>query len=123
MTAELNPTLRRVAAASLLALLVLCVAWEIFLAPIRPGGSWLFLKALPLAFPLRGVLRGDVYTFQWASMLSLLYLMEGVVRATSDPSSASAALAGLETALAAVFFFSAILYVRPAKRAARSRRA
>ncbi|MBO9355299.1 DUF2069 domain-containing protein [Bordetella petrii] len=122
MNSELNPHLRRLAAASLLALIVLCVAWETFLAPIRPGGSWLFLKALPLAFPLRGILRGNLYTFQWASMLVLLYLMEGVVRAMSDPSPMSVALAGLETALSLVFFLSAILYVRPAKRAARARR-
>jgi len=123
MNPELNPHLRRLAAVSLLALIVLCVAWEIFLAPIRPGGSWLFLKALPLAFPLRGILRGSLYTFQWASMLVLLYLMEGVVRAMSDPAPLSAALAGVEIVLSLVFFLSAILYVRPAKRAARARRA
>ena len=51
MTAALNPTLRRVASASLVALLLLCLAWEIFLAPLRPGGSLLFRKALPLALP------------------------------------------------------------------------
>jgi len=123
MNVELNPALRRLAAASLLALIVLCVAWETMLAPLRPGGSWLLLKALPLAFPLRGVLRGDLYTFQWASMLSLLYLMEGLVRATSDPSGASAVLAWAEVGLSLAFFLSAIFYVRPAKRAARSRRA
>ncbi|MBO1111150.1 DUF2069 domain-containing protein [Bordetella petrii] len=123
MNPELNPHLRRLAVVSLLALIALCVAWETFLAPIRPGGSWLFLKALPLAFPLRGILRGSLYTFQWASMLVLLYLMEGVVRAMSDPAPLSAALAGVEIALSLVFFLSAILYVRPAKRAARARRA
>ncbi|SAI56786.1 Predicted membrane protein [Bordetella ansorpii] len=123
MTAALNPTLRRVASASLVALLLLCLAWEIFLAPLRPGGSLLFLKALPLALPLRGVLRGNVYTYQWAAMLSLLYLMEGVVRAMSDPLPASAALAGIEIVLSSVFFLSAIFYVRPAKRAARAKRA
>lgn len=123
MTATLNPTLRRVASASLVALLLLCLAWEIFLAPIRPGGSLLFLKALPLALPLRGVLRGNLYTFQWAAMLSLLYLMEGVVRAMSDPQPASAALAGIEIVLSSVFFLAAIFYVRPAKRAARGARA
>ncbi|HYG45595.1 MAG TPA: DUF2069 domain-containing protein, partial [Bordetella sp.] len=57
MNPELNPHLRRLAVASLLALIVLCVAWETILAPIRPGGSWLFLKAFPLAFSLRGILR------------------------------------------------------------------
>jgi len=123
MNPELNPNLRRLASASLLALILLCVAWETVLAPIRPGGSWLFLKALPLAFPLRGILRGNLYTFQWASMLVLLYLMEGVVRAMSDPSPLSAALAGLEIALSLAFFLAAILYVRPAKRAARAHRA
>lgn len=122
MNPELNPRLRRVAAAALLALIVLCVAWETFLAPIRPGGSWLLLKALPLAFPLRGVLRGDVYTFQWASMLVLLYLMEGAVRVMSDPAPLSMALAGVEVALSLAFFIAAILYVRPAKRAARAQR-
>jgi len=121
MPAELNPNLRRVAATALLALIVLCVAWETVLAPIRPGGSWLFLKALPLAFALRGVLRGNLYTLQWASMLVLLYLMEGVVRAMSDPAPLSAALAGIEIALSFVFFVAAILYVRPAKQAARAR--
>ncbi|CPN46663.1 DUF2069 domain-containing protein [Bordetella pertussis] len=123
MNAELNPTLRRGAVACLLALIVLCVAWETVLAPIRPGGSWLFLKALPLAFPLRGVLLGNLYTFQWAAMLVLLYLMEGVVRAMSDPAPLSAALGGVEIVLSGGFFLCAILYVRPAKRAARRSRA
>ncbi len=123
MSLELDPNLRRLATASLLALIVLCLAWETFLAPLRPGGSWLLLKAVPLAFPLRGVIRGDVYTYQWASMLSLLYLMEGVVRAMSDPAPLSAGLGALEAALAAVFFLAAIFYVRPAKRAARRERA
>ena len=123
MTVELNPQLRRLATASLLALIVLSVAWELWLAPLRPGGSWLVLKALPLAFALRGVGRGNLYTYQWASMLVLLYLMEGVVRAMSDPGQASALLGAVEAILAAVFFLSAIFFVRPAKRAARERRA
>lgn len=121
MSAELNPNLRRLASVALLGLIVLCVAWETVLAPIRPGGSLLFLKALPLLFPLRGVLRGNVYTYQWAAMLVLLYLMEGVVRAMSDPAPMSAALAGIEIALSSVFFIAAICYVRPSKRAARVR--
>lgn len=119
MNAELNPVLRHVATFSLLALLLLCVAWELFLAPVRPGGSWFFLKALPLAFALRGVARGNLYTFQWASMLVLLYLMEGVVRAMSDSSATSVMLAWVEIVLSTLFFLSAIFYVRPAKKMAR----
>jgi len=119
MQTELNPVLRVVAAASLFALIVLCVAWESVVAPIRPGGSLLILKALPLAFAVRGVARGNLYTYQWACMLALLYLMEGVVRAMSDPGTMSVMMAWGEIVLSSVFFLSAIFYVRPAKRAAR----
>jgi len=123
MNPELNPRLRLVASVSLFALIVLCVTWETVVAPVRPGGSWMLLKALPLAFPLRGILRGNLYTYQWASMLSLLYLMEGAVRAMSDPAPLSVLMAWGEIILSSTFFLSAIFYVRPAKRAARSQRA
>lgn len=108
---------------SLFALIVLCVTWETLVAPLRPGGSWMLLKALPLVLPLRGIVRGNLYTYQWAAMLSLLYLMEGAVRAMSDPAPLSVLMAWGEIALSTIFFFSAIFYVRPAKRAARRQRA
>lgn len=123
MNPELNPRLRLAASVSLFALIVLCVTWETVVAPLRPGGSWMLLKALPLALPLRGIVRGNLYTYQWASMLSLLYLMEGVVRAMSDPAPLSVLMAWGEILLSTLFFVSAIFYVRPAKRAARSQRA
>jgi uncharacterized membrane protein len=105
----------------LLALIALCVIWELFLAPLRPGGSLLVLKVLPLLLPLRGVLKGNLYTLQWAAMLILLYFMEGVVRAWSDPSPLSALMAGFEILFSFVFYLCAILYLRPAKRAAKQR--
>ena len=114
--AVLNAALQRMAAASLLGLFFLCLLWEIWLAPLRPGGTLLFLKALPLAFALRGVLKGSLYTIQWASMLVLLYLMEGAVRVVSDPPGPSILMAWIEIAFASIFFFSSIFYVRPAKR-------
>ena len=101
--------LRLVAAASLAALLVLCLAWELWLAPISPGGSWLALKALPLALPLPGILAGRRYTFQWASMLILAWFVEGVMRAWSERG-LSQALAGAEIALSLVFFFATVAY-------------
>ena len=101
---------------SLFALFALCVLWEIWLAPLREGGTLLFLKALPLAFAFRGVSRGSLYTIQWASMLVLLYLMEGVVRVMSDPPGPSIMMAWFEILLSTVFFFAALFYVRPAKR-------
>lgn len=96
---------------SLIALIALCLAWETLLAPLRPGGSWLMLKVLPLLLPLFGVLRGKRYTFQWACMLILLYFTEGVVRSWSDRPPSST-LAGIEIALAVLFFFSAVFYAK-----------
>jgi uncharacterized membrane protein len=106
------------AIAALLALIALAVAWEWWLAPLRPGGSALVLKALPLLCALPGVWRRRLYTLQWASMLILLYFAEGVVRGWSDHG-LSARLGWLQTALAVVFFVCALTYVAPFKRAAK----
>ncbi len=103
------------ACASLIALIFLCLAWELRLAPVRPGGSWLALKCLPLLAPLFGILHGRRYTYQWASLLILLYFTEGAVRATSD-NGVSGALAIVEIALSLTFFGAAIAYVRRTRR-------
>jgi uncharacterized membrane protein len=104
-------TLQAIASASLIALIFLSVAWELWLAPIRPGGSWLVLKALPLLLPLMGILKGRRYTYQWAPMLVLAYFTEGVVRAWSEDD-LSAGLAAAQAALSVVFFFAAIYYAK-----------
>ncbi|CAJ92448.1 putative membrane protein [Cupriavidus necator] len=114
-----SPWLYRFSVGSLLALVVLCIAWEWFLAPLRPGGSWLIIKFLSLLLPLRGVLTRNRYTMQWSSMLILLFFTEGIVRATSDRAPSST-LAWVEVALTLVFFTSTILYLRPYKRRARA---
>lgn len=100
-----------VACLSLIALIFLCLAWELRLAPIQPGGSWLVLKCVPLLAPLFGILHGRRYTYQWASMLILLYLIEGVVRASSE-TGFSQWLATGEIVLSLVFFCASVAYVR-----------
>jgi uncharacterized membrane protein len=97
--------------ASLIALIFLCLAWEGWLAPLRPGGSWLTLKAAVLLLPLFGVLRGKRYTYKWLSLLIQFYLLEGLTRATSDRGLAQWLAVG-ETLLAMTVFVAAILYVR-----------
>lgn len=104
-------TLQTVSSVSLVALIFLCLAWELALAPLRPGGSWLVLKTLPLLLPLMGILKGRRYTYQWAPMLMLAYFTEGVVRAWSDQG-LSAWLAGTEVVLSVAFFFAAIFYAK-----------
>ena len=103
--------LRLLAAGALLALIVLCVAWEIWLAPLKPGGTLLALKALPLALPLGGILKGKRYTYQWSSMLILAYFAEGATRAWSDKG-LSQTLAFGEIGLSVLFFAAAVIYAR-----------
>jgi uncharacterized membrane protein len=61
------------AVGSLLALIALGLVWELWLAPARPGGSWLVLRVLPLLAPLFGLLHGRRRTFQWTAFLALAY--------------------------------------------------
>jgi len=102
------------ATALLAALLLLCLAWELWLAPLRPGGSWLALKVLPLLWISPGISRGHNYTYRASTMLILAYFTEGVVRGWSD-SGLSAKLGLAETALSVGFFFAAIAHVRASR--------
>jgi uncharacterized membrane protein len=109
--------LRLAALACLAGLIVLSLAWELWLAPLRPGGSLLALKALPLALPLAGLLAGRRYTYQWASLLILAYFAEGATRAWTDRG-LSRQLAWLEIVLSLAFFAAVIGYVRLSRSAA-----
>ena len=102
---------RWLAVGSLLGLILLCLAWELWLAPLRPGGTWLALKALPLALPLAGLLKRRMYTYRWVSLLVWLYFTEGVVRAWSDPAPGNW-LAGAEILLCLLLFTACALHVR-----------
>ncbi|MCZ2497492.1 DUF2069 domain-containing protein [Xylophilus sp. Kf1] len=102
---------RVLAVASLMGLILLSLAWELAIAPIRPGGSWLALKALPLCLPLAGLLKHRMYTYRWVSLLVWLYFIEGVVRAWGDPPPARW-LACIEIALCLTLFAACVLHVR-----------
>jgi uncharacterized membrane protein len=99
------------ACAALVALVLLGIAWELVLSPLKPGGSWLVLKVAPLLVPLFGVLHAKRYTFQWSTLLIWLYVAEGVTRAMSDRGM-SAALAATEALLALGYFAAAVTFLR-----------
>jgi uncharacterized membrane protein len=109
---------RLLAVGSLLALIGLGLAWELWLAPLRPGGSWLVLKVLPLTLPLAGLLKNRMYTYRWLSLMVWLYFTEGVVRATSEPAP-GAWLAALEVLLCLALFAACALHVRLRQRHAK----
>lgn len=116
MSNEQNPSpavtlTRRLAVGSLLGLIVLGLAWELVLAPLRPGGTLLALKVLPLCFPLAGLLKNRMYTYRWVSLMVWLYFLEGMVRATSDRGP-GIYLAMIEVGLCIVLFTACALHVR-----------
>jgi uncharacterized membrane protein len=85
--------------------------WELWLAPLRPGGSWWVIKVLPLCIPLAGLLKNRMYTYRWVSLMVWLYFIEGVVRAWGDKGM-SAGLALIETILCVVLFAACAFHVR-----------
>jgi uncharacterized membrane protein len=102
---------RRATAALALTLGLFCILWEVWLAPIRPSGSWLALKALPLLLVVPGVARGDVRATQWLLLLLPAYLSEGLVRSFSE-AGRYAACAYLETALTLAALVCGVRYVK-----------
>ncbi len=100
---------RLVALGSVIALIVLGLAWELWLAPT--GSGRLAIKVLPLLLPLPGLWRARMYTYRWLSLLVWLYFIEGVVRAVSDQG-LSAVLAVIQVALCVLLFAACATHVR-----------
>lgn len=97
------------AIASLLGLIALGLAWELWLAPT--GRGTLALKVVPLLAALPGLWLGRLYTHRWLSLLLWLYFTEGVVRAVTD-SGLSALLAAGQVLLCLLLFTACVLQVR-----------
>ena len=110
---------RWLAVGSLLGLILVGLAWELWLAPLRPGGSWWAIKVLPLCLPLAGLLKHRMYTYRWVSLLVWLYFTEGAVRAWGDkwPSNG---LALLQVILCTSLFVACALHVRIRIKAAKA---
>ena len=107
-----------IATAAFVDLFILCVCWEWFISPLRPGGSWLILKGIPLLFAIPGLWKGNIYTMQWASMLILLYVTEGLVRILET--GANFWLAAIETLLATIGFVCLLIFLKPIKKQAKA---
>lgn len=101
--------MRAIALAACVGLIVLGLAWELWIAPT--GRGTLALKVVPLVLCVAGLLRHRLYTYRWLSLLVWLYFMEGVVRATSE-SGASQAAAVAEILLTLALFTACTMYIR-----------
>jgi len=114
---RLGRTTRHVAIASLVGLIGLGLAWELWLAPT--GQRTLVVKVLPLLLPLPGLWRDRLYTYRWLTLGVWLYFIEGVVRAAGDRG-IGAGLASIEVVLCLVLFAACALHVRTRLRATRT---
>ena len=96
---------------SLVLLIFTCIGWEWFLAPLRSGGSWMVLKALPLVAILPSIVKGRRYTYQYSSMLILFFFTEGVMR-LFDADALSRMCAGFEVLFSVIFFVACLIFCR-----------
>jgi uncharacterized membrane protein len=106
-----TPSVARLALTGLIALTLTCFLWEMLLAPLRQGGSWLVLKAVPLALLIPSVSRGNRRALQGLSLLLPFYLGEGIVRGWSE-SGRHAVVAWVAAALALATFAAVLAWVR-----------
>lgn len=104
----------RAAVAAIFALTLTELLWETLLAPLRPGGSWLALKALPLAILCAALARGSIEARKAASLILPIYFGEAVLRAVSE-SGRHALVAGMAAALALAAFVTLLLSFRRAR--------
>jgi uncharacterized membrane protein len=113
-TSRTEPTVRergsrQLAFFATLALALVCLAWELWLAPT--GRGTLAIKALPLLLPLAGLWRYRMYTYRWLSLMIWLYVTEGLVRGTSERG-IGMALAWIEVALSVTIFIACAAQIR-----------
>ncbi len=100
---------RAAALASLVGLIVLGLAWELWLAPT--GARTWAIKVLPLAFAVVGIARFRMFTHRWLSLLVWLYVTEGLVRGVTERG-VSMTLAWLQVLLCLVLFAACSTHVR-----------
>lgn len=105
---------RALAVGGVLGLILLGLAWELWLAPT--GSRFLAFKVLPLVIPLPGLMKHRLYTYRWVSLVVWLYFAEGIVRATGVPPGATLGmgewLAWGQVALCSLVFAACTLHVR-----------
>lgn len=97
-----------------LVLIGLTLIWDWWYAPLHTGRWLLIIKLFPLVLPLRGIMSGKIYTYQYCSMLILLYFTEGVMR-LFDIEMWSRIFAVCEIACSLLFFIFCLRYLKQFK--------
>ena len=107
MNTHATSKLAKICTLTVIALIMVCAAWETIGAPIHPlseGYSWLALKGVLLLPLIPRLWRVERRAFQILSLLILLYFTEGCVRAFADIQFTSRAYAWAEIVLSLIVF-------------------
>lgn len=100
---------RIAALASLAALILLGLAWELWLAPT--GSRTWAIKVLPLALAVPGVARLRMFTHRWLSLWVWVPVAEGLVRGVTERG-VVLPLAWLQVLLGVLLFAACATHVR-----------
>ncbi len=105
----------QLAQVSWVGLMILTLGWDGIYTPLQTSWILVVIKLLPLILPIRGILSGRIYTYQYCSMLIMLYFAESVMRLW-DLSFWSRALASIELILCVLFFVCCLKYLNHFKK-------
>jgi len=96
-----------------LGLLALILNWFTWIAPpvVLPRAFPIIALAVPLLFPLRGILHGRRYTHQWTSFLSMVYFAIGI-DAWLNAAAGAAWLGATMVLFSLALFVGTVLYAR-----------
>jgi len=87
-------------------LAALTIAWQLWPTPTLNGAAHAALLCIPLLLPLNGIVRGNLYTYRWATLCVMPYFIVGVTEAIANPATRPWAAAML---LLALGLFGALL--------------
>ena len=85
------------------------------LAWMLAGYSWpiCLIAVLPLLAPLRGLIQGRRYTYAWATLFAIPYLMFAITELLVNP--AARAVASVSLLLVFAWFCAMVLYLRASR--------
>ncbi len=105
-------SLKTITLVSYFSLLLFMPLWLIFLSPSQGLSPILSLCmfTVPLLFPMRGLLKGNPYTFAWSNFVLMIYFLHSLT--TLVVSEEDRLWAIIELVLTSIMFLSASYYAK-----------
>ncbi len=103
---------RKIALTGYFSLFIFMPLWLLVLNPSDGLSPWLNLVmfTLPLVFPLKGLVKGDPYTYAWANFIVMIYFLHSLTTLWVSPS--DILWASLELLFATMMFISGTYYAK-----------